>query len=85
MRACKICIMKFGLKGSEIESKTKTFETDEDLFEHMENVHGIPVMRKDESEEDCQKRCEAKGIVSDRSRCQCVECKMLRKELVEVK
>ncbi len=38
MFACKICIMKKGLRGSEIASLPKT---QEEFVEHLETVHHI--------------------------------------------
>ena len=77
MNACKICIAKFGFKLSD---KNKTFETDEERANHLEMVHGIPVRRKGETEKECMKRCARKGIVLDRNKCICEECKILRGE-----
>ena len=77
MMVCSMCIAKFGFKLSD---KNKTFETDRELAEHMENVHGIIVIRKGETEKEAEERCAKKGIVSDRNKCQCEECKMLRGE-----
>lgn len=75
---CKYCVMKYGIKGSELAENN--LETDEDLANHIEEVHGIPVIRKGETEEQTTKRCAEKGIVSDRNKCQCQECKELRGE-----
>ena len=79
MRVCKICIAKFGFK---LADKEKTFETDEELYEHLENFHGLVVRRtqEGETEEQAKKRCVDKGIVPDRSKCRCEECKLLRGE-----
>lgn len=77
MNVCQKCIMQFGFRLSD---KSKTFETDEELYEHIENVHGIFVMRKGETEQQAEERCAKKGIVADRSICQCEECKILRGE-----
>lgn len=72
MNVCKICIAKYGFKLSD---KDKSFETVDELAEHMEDVHGIPVMREGESEQQAVDRCAAKGIVPDTSKCQCKDCK----------
>ncbi len=42
--ACKICIAKNGLRGVDIPNLPKT---EEELFEHLEKVHGITVKRDD--------------------------------------
>lgn len=77
MRVCTICVAKFGFK---LADKEKTFETDEELCEHLENFHGQVVIRKGETEEQAKNRCAEKGIVPDRSKCRCEECKLLRGE-----
>lgn len=77
MKACQICITKFGFRLSDTN---KTFETDEELFDHIENVHGTPVIRDGETPELAEKRCAEKGIVPNRDICQCEECKILRCE-----
>ncbi len=77
MQVCKICIAQFGFR---LDDKSKTFETDEELYEHMENVHGIPVKREGETKEQTEARCARKGIVADRKLCQCVDCRILRGE-----
>lgn len=51
--ACKICIMQKGLKGCEIGSLS---ETQEELNDHMEKVHHMPVQREGETHEGCIKR-----------------------------
>jgi len=51
--ACKICIMKKGLLGTEIGSLPKT---EDELMDHMEEVHHMPVQREGESHEQCIKR-----------------------------
>lgn len=49
--ACKICIMEKGLRGNEINIKTE-----EELINHIEKVHHIPVRREGETYEQCIKR-----------------------------
>ena len=51
--ACKICIAAKGLRGSEINSLS---QTEEELFDHMEKVHHMPVQRDGETHEECIKR-----------------------------
>jgi len=77
---CKYCTALYGLKGS--EAKERSFETDEEFAEHLENTHGIPVQREGESEEETMARCAAKGIVPDRTKCVCRQCRELRGEKV---
>ncbi len=40
---CKICIARYGLRLSDTD---RLFKTEEELHEHFENVHGIPVIRE---------------------------------------
>lgn len=51
--ACKICIAEKGLRGSEIDSLP---QTEEELFDHMEKVHHMPVQCEGETHEECIKR-----------------------------
>lgn len=51
--ACKICIATKGLSGADIDSLPKN---EEELFEHVESVHHMPVQRKGESMEQAIKR-----------------------------
>lgn len=51
--ACKICIMQRGLRGSEIDSLPKT---EEELEDHLEKVHHMPVQREGETHEQCIER-----------------------------
>jgi len=51
--ACKICIAQRGLRGGEIDSLPKTKE---ELMDHIEKIHRMPVQRKGETHEQCIKR-----------------------------
>jgi len=51
--ACKICIAQKGLRGSEIGSLP---QNEEELADHMEKVHHMPVQRDGESHEECISR-----------------------------
>jgi hypothetical protein len=51
--ACKICILKKGLSGSEVSSLPKT---DEELYEHLESEHQLIVLREGEDREAAKKR-----------------------------
>jgi hypothetical protein len=77
MLACKICVAARGLT---LTSRDRLFDTDEELFEHLENVHGQVVMREGETKEAAILRCAAKGIVNDRNTCMCQDCISLRKQ-----
>lgn len=51
--ACKICIMQQGIRGSEIFSLP---QTEEEMYDHMEKVHHMPVQRDEETRDECIKR-----------------------------
>ena len=51
--ACKICIATKGLRGTDIDSLPKT---EEELIEHIESVHHMPVIREGETEEQAAER-----------------------------
>ena len=51
--ACKICIATKGLRGSEIDGLP---QNEEELMEHMEKVHHMPVQREGETQEQAIKR-----------------------------
>ena len=76
---CKICVARYGFT---LQDKDRMFETEEELYEHMENVHGIPVIREGETEADAKKRCAEKGIGEDVTKCQCEDCKSKRSEIL---
>lgn len=50
---CKICIARDGLKGSEIDKLPKTHD---ELYEHLEAVHHMVVLREGETEAQAQTR-----------------------------
>lgn len=52
--ACRLCVMTFGLRGSEL--KEKTFATDAELYAHIEEVHHTPVAREGETLEEATER-----------------------------
>ncbi len=51
--ACKICIATKGLRGSEIDSLP---QSEEELYDHLEREHNIPVIREGETEEQAMDR-----------------------------
>ena len=55
--ACKICIVKKGLRGSEISTLP---QTEEELYDHMEREHHMPVQREAETEQEAEERFLAK-------------------------
>ena len=77
MRTCKYCIAKLGFS---LRDKDRIFETDEELYEHIENWHGIPVIREGETNKQAKQRCAKKGIVEDRKKCKCKDCQEERRK-----
>jgi hypothetical protein len=50
------------------------FETDEELFDHIEMEHDIPVRREGETAEEAMKRFKAKNTRAGGPDCQCPAC-----------
>jgi len=50
---CKVCIVQRGIKGSEIKD---LFQDEEELMDHMESAHHMPVVKEGETREECIKR-----------------------------
>lgn len=75
--ACKLCIMTKGLKGSEIGSLPKN---DEELVQHMERDHHVPVRRDSETPEECLERFKRENPEAGGPNCKCPSC-MVRKQL----
>ena len=74
--ACKICIAERGLKGSEISLLPKT---EEELIEHIEREHHIPIRRYNETEEQATERLRAAyPEARDPATCKCPGCKSRR-------
>jgi hypothetical protein len=51
--ACRICIATGGLQGSEISS---LLQNEEELIEHMEKVHHMPVIMPGETKQQATDR-----------------------------
>ena len=77
MLTCSICVGRYGFT---LADKDRLFESDNELANHMEDVHGIPVAREGETIEQAVERCAHKGIVEDRSVCLCEDCQELREK-----
>lgn len=74
---CKICIEERGLIGSELEERG--FNTNEELIQHIEKEHNIPVRRPNETEDEAIARVkkmypEAGNIDT----CKCPQCRAKR-------
>ncbi len=79
MITCTICV---GRNGFTLADKDRIFESDNELANHMEDVHGIPVAREGETTDQAEERCAQKGVVVDRSICACKDCQNLRNGVV---
>lgn len=75
--ACKLCIMTKGLKGRDIDLLPKT---EDDLIEHIESDHHIPVRRAGETGEQAKERLYAKfPEAKDPATCKCPACVVQRR------
>lgn len=74
MIACKYCI---ATKGLSLQS-SHLFQTEEELFEHIEMEHDIPVAREGETEEETMQRFKAKNKRAGGPDCQCLSCRFVR-------
>lgn len=64
--ACKVCVMKFGIRGT-----GGLFANEEELFSHLEAFHHMPIKREGETSEQAIARfIEAHPEARD-----CPECK----------
>lgn len=69
--ACKYCLLTNGLKGSEIGSLP---QTEEELYEHIEKFHHLPVQRKNESKKECEERFKKENPEAGGLNCKCPAC-----------
>ncbi|MDD5537789.1 MAG: hypothetical protein PHF12_02345 [Candidatus Omnitrophica bacterium] len=67
--ACRICIATKGLKGSEIGFLP---QNEEELLEHLERVHHMPVTREGETEQQATVRFLTKHPEAR----ECPECRL---------
>ena len=74
--ACKYCIATRGLKGSEIKNLPKT---DEELFDHIEREHHIPVRRENETVAQCEARFAREQPDAGAPDCKCPKCIAIRR------
>lgn len=80
MRACKFCLMPGGMGIS--FAKGNIFETDEELFDHIEDEHDIAVQREGETKEEAQARFDAKNSRAGTDECRCPECVARRANVI---
>ena len=71
--ACKWCILTKGLKGSEIASLP---QTEEELCQHIESAHHIPVRREGETVEAARERFQTENPEAGGPNCQCPRCQI---------
>lgn len=69
-KACPYCTAS---KGLTLQSD-HLFETDEELFDHFEMVHDLPVRREGETNEQALERVRAKNPHLGGPDCQCPDC-----------
>ena len=69
--ACKYCIAIKGLKGSEISSLP---QTEEELYDHIEKEHHIPVQREGESKDEALTRFKRETPDAGGPNCKCPDC-----------
>lgn len=69
--ACRFCIITRGFKGSEIPSLP---QTDEELYQHIEQEHHIPIKRDGETEDACAERFKREQPEAGGSNCKCPRC-----------
>ena len=75
--ACKYCVMTKGLRGSDIVNLP---QNKDELIEHIEREHHIPVARKGETEEETIARHQAAyPEAADPLTCRCPACTHVRK------
>jgi len=68
--ACKYCIATKGLRLDSLW----VFETEEELYNHIEMEHDIPVARKGETEEETMVRFQDKNPRAGGPDCRCPAC-----------
>lgn len=69
--ACKYCILIKGLKGSEISQLP---QTEEELMQHIEREHHIPVRRDNETVEEAMARFKRENPDAGGPNCKCPDC-----------
>ena len=75
--ACKYCVMTKGIRGTGenlVDGKQAMFDTYEELADHIEMEHDIPVQRENETDIECWSRFCVKNKRAGTENCQCPEC-----------
>ena len=73
--ACKYCILTKGLRGSDI---SKCPQNEEELAQHIESEHHIPVRRKNETAAECNERFQRENPEAGGENCKCPRCQVER-------
>ena len=69
--ACKYCI---ALKGLTVEDVRNLPKNEDQLYDHIEKVHHIPVMREGETEEKAFERFRKENPTAGGKKCKCPTC-----------
>ena len=69
--ACKYCIALYGMTAEDVEKLPKN---ENQLYDHIETVHHIPVMREGETEEVAFERFRKENPAAGGKRCKCPTC-----------
>ncbi len=69
--ACKYCI---ALKGLTVEDVRNLPKNEDQLYDHIETEHHIPIMREDETEEKAFDRFRKENPQAGGKKCKCPTC-----------
>jgi len=69
--ACTLCLASQGLKGTDIDSLPQTYE---ELYDHLERDHHIPVRRENETRQQCLDRFRKQNPEAGGPNCKCPVC-----------
>ena len=71
-RACKLCVLRDGIRGSNID---RLLKTEEELLDHLESEHHTPCRREWETSDECWTRfIQAYPEAKDPRTCKCPRC-----------
>ena len=69
--ACKYCIALKGLTAEDIKNLPKN---EDQLYDHIETEHHIPVMREEESDREALERFRKRNPQAGTKKCKCPTC-----------
>ena len=82
MIACKYCIAKHGLWGSDFKSldgdRKVAFDAEDEFYDHLEEEHDLIVRRENETLEEAEKRVHAKNKRIGTESYQCPQCRAVK-------